>query len=365
MADSADHTPELEILSQLTKAESSLPGKAVVQSLLDSFRFSGPNGTHQCLVTDALRINMNEVKEYPGHCLFDLPVARAIAAQLVLGVQFVHSQGIVHGDLHPGNILLQLPPDMRNMTLEQLRAKTREPAKELVVREDGGPLDPGVPHEVVVPLWLGHDCGKVTLADAPIKIADLGEAFRPRETRQYTASVPLLRAPPESRFAAGGLDEPLSFPSDVWTLACAIWETFGCGPPFEALFASLDGVTREQVEMLGKLPERWWNQWETRNDWFDEDGCKNVKESLRQWHGTTHRDWDTRSFEDIREPREKYNFEIFTAEEETAFRAMMKMMLVLEPTQRVTIDEVVGCQWMQKWGLPGWRRMQDVIGMNP
>ncbi|PCG98572.1 Hypothetical protein PENO1_057280 [Penicillium occitanis (nom. inval.)] len=134
---------ELEILSRLTKAESDLPGKRIVQNLLDSFTISGPNGTHRCVITDAARLNFNEVKEYPYHRLLHLPVARAIATQLVLGVQFVHSRGIVHGDLHLGNILLQLPSDMKNMTLEKLRARTCEPAKELVVREDGLPLDPG------------------------------------------------------------------------------------------------------------------------------------------------------------------------------------------------------------------------------
>ncbi|KAL3486416.1 hypothetical protein BJX62DRAFT_228782 [Aspergillus germanicus] len=200
------------------------------------------------------------------------------------------------------------------------------------------------PPEVVITLWLGIDSDKVTLADAPIRIADLGEAFNPSETKQYTAHAPLLIAPPESRFAnERNLNEALSFPSDLWTLACTIWEIFGYGPPFEAFFVSLDKVTVEQ---------------------FDEDGRKNVKEELRQWHGNTHRDWDTRFSWCIREPREKYNFEFFTTEEEAAFRAMMKLKLVLEPSQRATIDELVECQWIQKWGLPEWRSMQDVVDMS-
>lgn len=60
---------------------------------------------------------------------------------------------------------------MKNMTLEQLRARTGEPAKELVVREDGLPLDPGVPSELVIPIWLGIDSDKVTLKDAPITMS--------------------------------------------------------------------------------------------------------------------------------------------------------------------------------------------------
>lgn len=85
-AESAERTQEIQILSQLARAKPNLPGKAVVQKLLDSFTISGPNGTHRCLVTDAAY-----------HRLLHLPAARAIASQLILGLQFIHSQGIVHG----------------------------------------------------------------------------------------------------------------------------------------------------------------------------------------------------------------------------------------------------------------------------
>lgn len=62
------------------------------------------------------------------------------------------------------------------------------------------------------------------------------------------------------------------------------WDIFGCRPPFESFPVSLDEVTMEHVEMLGKLPDRWWNEWKGRGNWFDEDGRKNVKEDLRQWY---------------------------------------------------------------------------------
>ncbi|KAK2805333.1 hypothetical protein FQN50_006234 [Emmonsiellopsis sp. PD_5] len=361
-AESAERTHEMQILSQLARAKSRLPGKAAVQKLLDSFTFCGPNGTHRCLVTDAARVSIHEAKEAAYHRLLRLPAARAIASQLILGLQFIHSQGIVHGDLHLANILLRLPLDMQEMTLEQLRARTGEPAKERVVREDGGPLDPGVPSEVVVPVWLGLGSDEISLADSPIMIADFGEAFDPRATQQFTAHTPLLLAPPESRFAEpGGSDEPLSFPGDIWTLACTIWDVFGSRPPFEAFPVTLDEVTIEQVEMLGKLPDRWWSKWDERSNWFDEDGRKNVKENLRQWYGSSAMGWTQRFTEYIQRPRERRKFDTFSAEEEDAFCDMMRSMLVLEPSKRATVEEVVGCQWMQRWGLPAVQRMDEML----
>lgn len=264
-------------------------------------------------------------------------------------------------DLHLANILLRLPSALQDMTLEQLHARTGEPAKEQVVREDGTPLDAGVPSEVVVPVWLGLGSDEISLADSAIMIADFGEAYDPRVTKQFAAHTPLLLAPPESRFAGSvGSDEPLSFSADIWTLACTIWDIFGSAPPFEAFPVTLDEVTIEHVEMLGRLPDRWWSKWEERNNWFDEDGRKNVKETLRQWYSNSARDWTQRFTEYIQQPRERKGFDTFSAEEENAFCSMMKSMLILEPSKRATIEHIVECEWMQRWGLPEAQRMWDV-----
>lgn len=98
-AESADRTYETLILSKLARARSELAGAAIPQKLLDSFTFFGPNGTHRCLVTDVARISIHEAKDAAYHRLLRLPAARAMASQLILGLQFIHSQGIVHGGM--------------------------------------------------------------------------------------------------------------------------------------------------------------------------------------------------------------------------------------------------------------------------
>ncbi|RXG42305.1 hypothetical protein VDGE_30681 [Verticillium dahliae] len=42
---------------------------------------------------------------------------------LALAVSAVHSQGYVHGDLHLGNILLQLPSSLNTLSVELLYAQ--------------------------------------------------------------------------------------------------------------------------------------------------------------------------------------------------------------------------------------------------
>ncbi|KAI1906349.1 hypothetical protein LOZ52_006469 [Ophidiomyces ophidiicola] len=359
-AESAQQTHELHILSQLAKADPSLPGKSIAQDIFDCFTFSGPNGMHRCLVTDFVRISISEAKIAAEHRLLPLPAARAIAAQLILGVRFIHSQGIVHGDLHLGNVLLSLPPDMQNMTRKELYAKVGQPTIQPVRRQDKAPLENGVPSNVVVPAWLGGASDELTLADSLIQIADFGEAFSPQRENHYVCHTPSISAPPEAFFMQPGISEPLSFPGDIWTLGCIIWELFGSTPPFQSLFGTMDQVLKEHVEMIGKLPDPWWSQWEARSDLFDDDGTKNVKEHLQQYYINSSWGWDQR-LEMQNNFRVREGFATLLPEEDQAFNKMLRLMLVFEPQKRATIEEVEQSEWMQKWGLPEMQKMKDAI----
>lgn len=72
------------------------PGKAIIPPVLDEFILNGPNGNHRCLVTVPAMMSLAVAKDASCTRLFQLPVARAIAAQLIQAVAFLHSRGIVH-----------------------------------------------------------------------------------------------------------------------------------------------------------------------------------------------------------------------------------------------------------------------------
>lgn len=95
-------------------------------------------------------------------------------------------------------------------------------------------------------------------------------------------------------------------------------------------------------------------------NWFDEDRRKNVKESLVQWYGNSSMDWTQQFEEYILEPRKRVGCGTFSAEEESAFYDMMRSMLVFEPGERATIEDVVACEWMREWGMPVVQRMWEV-----
>lgn len=140
------------------------PGKAMIPRVLDEFVISGPNGKHRCFVTAPARMSLALAKDASATRIFQPTVARAIAAQLIEAVVFLHTQGVVHAgvwispqflllsiqtscfvDLHPGNILLRLPETLNTLSLDQLYRKFGYPEAEPVVRLDGRRLCNSVP----------------------------------------------------------------------------------------------------------------------------------------------------------------------------------------------------------------------------
>lgn len=73
------------------------PGRAHLVAMLDEFCCDGPNGRHQCLVSELTGPNIPNVKGAMENQRFSVETAQNITAQLALGLAFIHSCGIVHG----------------------------------------------------------------------------------------------------------------------------------------------------------------------------------------------------------------------------------------------------------------------------
>lgn len=229
----------------------------MIPSVLDGFNIQGPNGTHACYVTNPARMSLSEAKDESYTRLFQLEVARALAAQLAIAVKYVHSQGFAHGDLHYGNVLLQLLFDLNSISLEKLYKDYGEPELKAIRRFDGKFLPPGVPSHAVIPIWFGEASDDLALPEAKILLADFGEAFSPTQHQKYLSHTPLINRPPEVRFEP---HKPLSFPSDIWSLGCSIWNIIAQSLIFEGFLATEDDLPCEQVDALGILPREWWYQ---------------------------------------------------------------------------------------------------------
>lgn len=98
-ADSSSRESEmLSLLRNLSEVDGDdALRRGMIPKLLNTFRIEGPHGTHNCLVTDVARCSVNDAKRRGTYAPLMLPVARAIAAQLILTVAYLHGKGIVHG----------------------------------------------------------------------------------------------------------------------------------------------------------------------------------------------------------------------------------------------------------------------------
>ncbi|RHZ45536.1 uncharacterized protein CDV56_100629 [Aspergillus thermomutatus] len=123
-----------------------------------------------------------------------------------------------------------------------------------------------------------------------------------------------------------------------------MWIMLGQRPLFEDILATPDDITAEQVDTLGELPRRWWKKWEARHEYFDESGKPNQGRQVRSW--------DDRFEKHIQLPRQKAGVPGFDAEEKAAVMNMLRSMLSFEPKKRLTVQDILKCEWMEKWALP-------------
>ena len=246
-------------------------------------------------------------------------------------------------------MLLQLPDNIKHLNPSELYKLYDEPEAIPITRLDGAPLCEGVPPQAVIPIWLGKESEEVKIGEAKILLVDFGESYLPSaEVRRYSNS-PLSYRPPEGHFP--NFSEPFSFAADIWSLGCLIWEVLGQRPLFESWFATEDQVLDDQVDLLGKLPPQWWLQWKARSQYWveDSDGIK-----LAPTRAADHRrwDWESRLEFCVQKGRREKSMELISNDEKKDFLAMMKLMMVFEPGQRATAEDILQSGWVQRWALP-------------
>jgi len=103
VAGASRNSNEANILRLLQNGDSGHPGKQFIQTLLDQFKFEGPNGQHLCLVGVPYGCSISRSKEDSVDFMFPLDAARSAAAQLIMGLSYMHASGVCHGGNEPQN----------------------------------------------------------------------------------------------------------------------------------------------------------------------------------------------------------------------------------------------------------------------
>ena len=164
------------------------------------------------------------------------------------------------------------------------------------------------------------------MADASIRIVDFGESFFSTKCIPRDLHTPVCFAAPEVLFR-----DHVGPPSDIWALACLLYNVFGNSTLFESYDRDRDEVLGEMARILGRFPNRWWDQWAKRADYFAED--------------VTGHDGDkTTSVVDIQTRLQGIPRDTLVGlepEEIAAFERILLGMLRFEPDERMSAKEVV------------------------
>ncbi|PPQ79232.1 hypothetical protein CVT26_000675 [Gymnopilus dilepis] len=337
-----------------------------VVKLEDAFTIHGPNGTHEVLVCEVV-VPMGELLRYersPGW-------KKAAARGLVRGVAQMHRAGVVHGDLHIGNIALSFPPlssPSPSPALDPEDVLTSLPHHEMTLVLPRLPMAPhraaSLPPYVVAPVsfvahynydaaWRAERGEEEGEGEGEVRIVDFG-------TAHYAGTLPShfvcskQSISPEAVFALRmqKIDNPpVEPPADIWGLGTAIYQIVAG----YALFDDVDipSLPFYMLQMAGRSPSLlppYWAAWLPRAGYPIDVS----EESAERW-------WAER--------RENLRGGCRDDEDAEALVRLLRRVLVLEPGERPSAEEVLEDEWFKmgegEVGLGERRRRVGSAGAGP
>ncbi|KAG6109012.1 hypothetical protein E4U31_007216 [Claviceps sp. LM219 group G6] len=327
---------EAEILSQIRETGPGKHGYERVIELLDVFIVEGPNGFHQCLVTEV--VSPLSDQDTRRHCSGSFDVVR----QIVEGFAFLHGEGIVHGDPHVGNFGIALP-QLEQFEEDDIMEHFAIPEIIPVVPRDQkfpmNSIPPYITKSVrmidFLKLMKAFPVGSVT-----VKILGFGRAYRISQADpNLLGAAPEKIRPPEvvlHELCDGRIGSTWSEVADIWALGCTLYH-IKSGDELISTMDSLKDYLFQAIQFGGPPPETWPKVWETQdrqhgNCWYL---CSPSFELIRSRDTDTLapapcdrvKVWEVRE-ENVNSSRIPHD------EERLAFLNFIKRMIITDPDER-------------------------------
>lgn len=346
--------------------------------LLTHFVHRGKNGNHICMVFEILGVNLLEIIKLYDYKGIPIPLVRTIARQVLIGLDYLHRIcRVIHTDIKPENILLQLTQSQLNELIARGSFTNKFPfdlesastleensvelgyfqingVKKVIKRRRyskrlyGDDAEEEVPNRsksvnsddsdrpTVVSRrrksWnfdRDNDSAKPLLREnLTVKIADLGNACSGNkpysgviQTRQYRAPEVIL-----------GIK--YSYSADIWSFACMLIELitgeFLFEPSSGEDYSKNSDHLAQIWEALGYFPIEWAQTGKKYSKYFTRKNKLRNIPVLRIW-----------VIKDIL--IQKYRISPIEAEGISDF---VKNMLVYQPESRITARECLRHKWL-------------------
>ncbi|KAG6160514.1 hypothetical protein E4U51_007490 [Claviceps purpurea] len=325
---------EADILSQIRETGPGKHGYERVIELLDVFIVEGPNGFHQCLVTEVVS-PLSDPKARQ-HCSYD------VVRQTVEGFAFLHGEGIVHGDPHIANFGIALPQLEQFEEADIMEYFASPEIIPVVPREPKFPMN-SIPPYIVKSIMM-TDYLKLMEAfpagSVSVKILGFGRAYRMSQAvPNLLGAAPKMIRPPEvvlHELCDGRIGSTWSEAADIWAVGCTLYHVKS-GDELISTMDSLKDYLFQAVQFGGPSPETWPKVLETQdrqheNCWYL---CPLSFELIRS------RDTDTLApalcdrvkVWEVREAN-RNSFRNPHDQERLAFLNLIKRMIITNPDER-------------------------------
>lgn len=185
---------ETDILQHVTSLvkSSTNPGRRHVTRIIDEFKHETSTDVHVCMTFEILGQHLGFHTAHFEQCRLPVRYVKKLTSQLLRGLDFLHREcGIIHTDLQPSNILLEL--NHREETIAQYLSMTPPRLAATADREfEDLPenVDSNVPLREALPTPLLTDLG-----DFSARIIDYGVASWVDRHLCDEIQPPLLWAP--------------------------------------------------------------------------------------------------------------------------------------------------------------------------
>lgn len=187
-AANVDVSGELSIQKYLTANYSTDPNSRFVHLLLDSFVLEGPNGKHTCFVTEPTGPSVSVFLTAPSGSddpfasrRFPTSRTKSFLKDILAGLQFLHGNNVVHGDLQSGNLLFSLR-NLNSLDRGGLEQDETNSKLDPLIRIDGK-TDLWAPRYLVAPKPLADEA--LPQEQQTVQLADLGGGMHPRRPRRF------------------------------------------------------------------------------------------------------------------------------------------------------------------------------------
>ncbi|KAH8879447.1 kinase-like protein [Thozetella sp. PMI_491] len=418
----AKYTAELKLDDPPRPSVVEHRGKQHIELTFDLFVEHGPGGQHFCEVVEPLgcslrdilenvferRVRLNQPKGWLGTAAegdgWSAKVAKRACWQILLGLDYLHSQRIAHRDIYPANVCAALDYDLCKITENEIQqavwateaVKAPEEQtndKELDSVPSGGkkarerqeriseqwrtveagdihaephsvewkkanffnlrdhiqlaPCEPGSEGGIdysVKELPLDEEAELPTEQPFRIVLIDLGFARPFDECEQHPLRTQSDFRPPEALI---GL--PATYKADIFSLGLLFWEVIMLRRLVEATFFSDDvertqqknRLLRDLAQRLGPVPAALRARWRDANEYVDSDGSAL---DMQERDETTY-DLEDFEFGDIwHHARRRKPIDMGDSELEV-FVGLILQMLRWEPEARPSTHDLLQHEW--------------------